>query len=238
MVPVGLGIVVTSGIGRCGKDEMIGWMVCQPPLPVDPVPPEPDEPPAEPPPAEPVDPEPLVPVPAVPPTPPAPVEPAPADDCPVPGPSLPLVIAAVPAVTRIPVPPTVDAWCTGKMTATTTAAADTRLPAMAAVLARVLMSDLLLVRPRPPAAAAGEFVTPVGVLSRALANNFSREVSLRCPAIRPLVQTLHRGLKTSAAELGPGQPRPLPCWHLESAVSRRARRDGGARTLPTRTGWS
>jgi len=46
---------------------------------------------------------------AVPHAPAAPVEPAPADDCSTPEPPLPLITAAVPAVTRVPDPPTVGA---------------------------------------------------------------------------------------------------------------------------------
>jgi hypothetical protein len=172
------------GIGRCGSDGMIGCTKCQPeeadPVPPELVPVEPvevdpgDEAPAVPVPG-PVDPEPVACplVPVVPPGPAAPVEPAPDDPEPVLVlPPLPLVPATVPAVTRFP-----DAgWCTGRMTATATAAADTRLPAMAAVLANALMSDLLLLRPRRLMAVAGEFVTPVGVLSTEIANNFSAGV--------------------------------------------------------------
>src|SRR5215472_3205696 len=148
MVPVGLGIVVTRVIGRCGNAATIGCTVRPPPEPPpfdpppEPVPPEPDEPPfVDSEPAEPVDTEPvLAPVPAVPSAPAAPAEPALTDDCPEPGPPLPLVTAAVPAVTCIPVPSAAGAWCTGKMIATATAAADARLPAIAAVLASALMS--------------------------------------------------------------------------------------------------
>jgi hypothetical protein len=83
------------------------------------------------------------------------------------------VTAAVPAVTPAAVAPAEGAWWTGKITATATAAADARLPAMAPALASVVMSDLLLLRSRRLAVAAGVFVTPVGVLEPACANNFS-----------------------------------------------------------------
>jgi len=58
------------------------------------------------------------------------------------------------------------------MTANATAAVDTGLPAMAGVLAGVVMSDLLVLGPRRRAAMAGEFVTPVGVVTTQVANNF------------------------------------------------------------------
>jgi hypothetical protein len=60
------------------------------------------------------------------------------------------------------------------MIATATAAADTRLPAIAAVLASALISISFWFTRALLAAAVGEFVTPVGVLSAWFANNFSQ----------------------------------------------------------------
>src|SRR5580704_462273 len=164
MVPVGLGIAVTIVIGRCGYDGMIGCTV-PPPVPVDPVPVDPvpvDPVPVDPVPVDPVPVDPVppplppapVPVPADVPAPAAPAEPAPASDAPVP--PLPLVIAAVPVLAPVAAPAG-WAWCTGRITATAAAAADARLPAMAAALANVVMSDLLLVRPRRRGGCGGLF---------------------------------------------------------------------------------
>ena len=209
MVPVGLGIAVTIVIGRCGNVGMTGCTVPRPapvePVPAEPVPlePVPLEPvPLEPVPVDAVPAPPLVPVPAAPlpvavPVEPELVLPVPADDRPAPEPPLPLVSAAVPAVTPVAAAPATGAWCTGRITATATAAADAILPAMAAALASVVISDLLLVRPRRLTAAAGLFVTPVGVVSSRHTNNFFAVFS---PALL--------SGQAGGSERAPGMPEP------------------------------